>query len=324
MAAMKLHITIKLNSLSFPVIALTLFFFLSSTLHAQDKAESTSVKKSSIYVKSSAKNPLADFRHDDPIKRMEKQMRIQVEWIELSHTDFTKLMEEYNSTDSNALNSSNDGPLRAKLKKMIEEDDAEIIDTIIVMARSGQRAKVESIIEVIYPTAYERSTSEKAADNKKGRLAKASDNEDRSSKTGERSDILPVATSYETRNVGTTLEVDPVLGADDRTVDLSLSPEIIYHVGHEEYGFYKEGESEVGAKVPLFYTMKLTAQVSMIVGEYLFAGVQSPFDMESMKADRDRKVMIFLKADLLYVGLPLKEEKKAEQKGEVKKQISSR
>ncbi len=232
-------------------------------------------------------NPLG---REVPIERMEKQLRIQVEWIELSHKDYTALMAERDVSNPEIFKSSNDGPLRKKLEEMIAEDKANIIDTAMVIARSGQRAKVESVQEVIYATEYEKGGSG-SEDGKKGM-----------SKTA----ALPIATAYETRNVGTTMEVDPVLGADERTVDLSLSPEIVYHVGQEEYGEYLVGEGEVIAKMPTFYAMKLTTQVAMIAGEYLLAGVQSPFDMESMKVDRERKVMVFLKVDIIVVGLPLK------------------
>ena len=235
--------------------------------------------------------------------KMEKEIRIQVEWIELSHEEFTAVMEEYGSSESNVLNSSNNGPLRAKLSQMIEEEKAEIIDTAVVMARSGQRAKVESIREFIYPTEYIPAGLNKK--EKKKTESKSEEDDEANDKPAQ----LPIATAFETRNVGTTLEVDPVLGADERTSDLSLSPELVYHVGEEEYGSFKEKESEVNVKTPLFYTMKLTTQVTLIAGEYLFAGVQSPFGIESMKADRERKVMIFIKADVLYVGLPVKAEK---------------
>lgn len=240
-------------------------------------------------------NPLG---RDVPIERMEKQLRIQVEWIELSHSDFTALMEEKDPVKLSFRKSSDNGPLREKLKKLIEEDKAEIIDTAIVMARSGQRAKVESIKEVIYATEYIPPG------------AKKTDKKESESKVEAESSVLPTPAAFETRNVGTTLEVDPILGADEITVDLSLSPEIVYHAGQEEYGVYKEGEGEVVAKMPLFYTMKLTTQVTMLAGEYLFAGVQSPFNEKSMEVDRERKVMVFIKADILYLGLPVKEEEK--------------
>jgi Flp pilus assembly secretin CpaC len=231
---------------------------------------------------------------------MEKQLRIQVEWIELTHEDFTALMENADSLDAKALKSSNDGPLRSKLKKMIEEEDAEIIDTAVVMARSGQRAKVESIREMIYPTEYIPARSVEQDE------AEPESDEEEDDETNGHGAVLPTPSKFETRNVGTTLEVDPVLGADERTIDLSLSPEIVYHAGYEDYGVYVEEESEVVAKMPIFYTMKVTTQVTVIDGEYCFVGVQSPLDMEDDRSAREQKVMVFIKADVVYVGLPVK------------------
>lgn len=233
-------------------------------------------------------------------EKLGKQLRIQVEWIELSHEDFTALMEE---ADSQKPKSSNDGPLREKLKEMIEEGDAEIIDTAVVMARSGQRAKVESVREVTYPTEYIPAGF---VETDKTDKQEGSSQSEEAEKDEDQKSLLPTPSNFKVRNVGTTLEVDPVLGADERTIDLSLSPEIVYLAGHEEYGVYVEGDSEVVAVMPNFYTMKVTTQVSMIKGEYCFAGVQSPLETEDGVTDRERKVMVFLKADVLYVGLPVK------------------
>ncbi len=235
----------------------------------------------------------------DSIKgKAEKQLRIKVEWFELSQKDFRELMEGDNENKGEK-KSSNEGALRDKVREMVKGDKATLIDTAMIVARSGQRAKVESVIEVIYPTKYIRSKPEVIDVNAKGK--KSGD-----TKENNQGSLLPVADVYETRNVGTTLEVDPVLGADERTVDLSLSPEIVYLAGHEEHGVYAEGESEVVAKTPIFYTVKATTQVTLIAGEYLMFAVASPINEKSEWVDRSRKVMIFVKADLMYVGLPVK------------------
>ncbi len=173
----------------------------------------------------------------------------------------------------------------------------------VVMARSGQRAKVESVREVVYPTKYIPAGLAVNSGETDGKKVESESGPEKGGGVEKRA-LLPTPDAFETRNVGTTLEVDPVLGADGSTVDLSLSPEIVYHVGEEEYGVYREGESEVVAKVPLFYTMKVTTQVTMIDGEYCFVAVQSPFQEEDDLADRERKVMVFFKTDVIYVGSP--------------------
>ncbi len=232
-------------------------------------------------------NPLG---RELPLAEMEKQVRVQLEWIELSHTDFTALMEEDDLSKPVMRKSSNDGPLRKELKEMIAEDRAKIIDTLIVIARSGQRAKIESIYEYIYPTEY-IEPGIIGTGGKDGAAQKIS--------------LLPTATAFETRNVGTTLEVDPVLGADDRTIDLNLAPELVYLVGQEKYGKHKAGDSEVEVVMPLIYTIKTTTQVTVIAGEYSLIGVNSPFRIDTGMPDHERKIMLFVKVDLIYVGLPL-------------------
>lgn len=229
----------------------------------------------------------------------EKQLRIKVEWFELAQKDFNELMEESDDKHAGMKRSSNEGALRDKVNEMVEGGKATAIDTAMIVARSGQRAKVESVLEVIYPTKYVRSKPEVVEVDKRGK--KSGD-----TKGDNKVLLLPVADAYETRNVGTTLEVDPVLGADEHTVDLSLSPEIVYLAGDEEHGVYAEGESEVVAKTPIFYTVKATTQVTLIAGEYLLFAVTSPINEKSERVDRSKKVMIFVKADVLYAGLPIK------------------
>ena len=258
-------------------------------------------------------NPLG---RDIPAAEMEKQLRIQVEWFELSHEDMTELMEPEDFSKPQLLNSSNNGPLRERMKKMMADDKAKLLETAIVIARSGQRAKAESIYEYIYPTEYDPpELPTRVGDlGKKGKEA------------GDFPMSPPNAVAFETRNVGTTLEVDPVLGADDRTVDLNLAPELVYPVGELIYGEYDSGKAKVVMKMPIFYSVRITTQVTLRVGEYLMIGSATPFETESGLPDKERKILVFVKTDVLYTGLPLDMEgpkaedaAKGEKKGGAKK-----
>lgn len=224
---------------------------------------------------------LIDAYIESILGKAEKQLRVKVEWFELSHKDFSELMEREDHEHAGKKVPSNGGTLRDKVMAMVKGDKVTVIDTAMIIARSGQRAKVESVLEVIYPTKYVRSASEVVVDAK-------------GEKTGVGNGdgqvlLLPVGYAYETRNVGTTLEVDPVLGADERTVDLSLSPEIVYFAGEEDYGVYAEGESEVVARTPVFYTVKATTQVTLISGNYLLLAAISPINEEKGRVDRRKK-----------------------------------
>lgn len=237
-------------------------------------------------------NPLG---REIPISELDKNLRIQVEWFEIRHETLTDLLEEKSGGDKPIRISSDAGALRSKVRTLAKKDEAKHIDTAILTCRSGQRAKVEGILERIYPTEYDPATA----------VTKSKDGD--SSVTVNKA-LLPTATAFETRNIGTSVEVDPVMGADEVTIDLNLAPEITYTVGNQSYGTYREGESKVDLVMPDFYTVKITTQISMLDGQHYFVGATSPQNTETGESDRDRKVMIFVKADIIYVGLPAKKE----------------
>lgn len=237
-------------------------------------------------------NPLG---REIPEDRLERQVRIQVEWIEVSLQTYTELMAEPDPVTSRGKLSNNDGPLRRKVAELVKRGEAEVIETALVIARSGNRAKVESIQEFIYPTEYDPPVSVDSGTKENPSEPRTLRNE-----TG-----LPTPTAFETRNVGTTLEVDPTIGADNQTVDLNLAPELVYAAGYTHWGEYASASGKMEAKMPAFYTVKVTTQVAQIAGEYGLIAVQSPLNVESGMADRKRKVLVFLKADVLLVGKPV-------------------
>jgi Flp pilus assembly secretin CpaC len=231
-----------------------------------------------------------------PIDHLPKQMRIQVEWIELSHEDMTALLAPPDPIHPITLNSGNDGPLRVKLTEMIKEGKARILDTSMVVAKSGQRAKTESIREVIYPSEYD------PADAKTGDAS-----EEAGSGNGSVVLVPPNPAAFECRNVGSTLEVDPVIGADGVTIDLNLNPEIVYFLENLNFGEYEVDGAKVDIVMPVFYTMRVTTSLTVMAGQYSFVGVQSPFNEETLRPDPDRKVMVFVKADIFASGMPVED-----------------
>ncbi len=227
-----------------------------------------------------------------------RQLRIQVEWIELKQAELGALMASHGDGDESGARSSNDGALRDSLGKMIESGEATLLETAVILARSGQRAKAESIREMVYPTEFKAPGWEAAEDE-------AEESREDEAEDGDEADFLaigaPIPSAFETRNVGTTVEVDPVLGADGKTIDINLNPEIVYYTGdtvHET----RRGEETVEVAIPAFYSMRVIMSVTVRAGEYLLLGTTSPPDAETGEADRSRKVLVFVKADVLVVG----------------------
>ncbi|MEM7146388.1 MAG: hypothetical protein AAF591_14730 [Verrucomicrobiota bacterium] len=125
--------------------------------------------------------------------------------------------------------------LRVSLQEMIDDDDATVAATAILHTRSGQRAKTEAIEEIIYTNEIDESHP----------------------------------TGFETRNVGLTLEVDPVVSADGKQIDVNLVPELTQHVDDIELGPTSAG---VPVKAPIFHTAKITTSVTVSNGRYALLG----------------------------------------------------
>jgi general secretion pathway protein D len=94
-------------------------------------------------------------------------------------------------------------------------------------------------------------------------------------------------TAFETRNLGVTLEVEPIIGPDGYTIDLNLSPEVVEFDGFINYGSPIFGPEFVAVPVPavasrvltdnvinqpIFSTRKVTTSVSIWDGQTVALG----------------------------------------------------
>lgn len=225
--------------------------------------------------------------HDpfDPMINAPKFVRVQVEHIEMPHKDLTRLMMEDKSVAADAT------ALRMKVQELVEKDAAQVMDTQIVVCRSGQKATTESIHEFIYPTEYEPFKNLPPTDGK------------------DQSDVPPPSfphnpatpTAFETKNIGSTLEVEATIGENDKLIDLRFSPEMTWHTGNTVWLEHKDKlGNQTKVAMPGFYKLAINTSITCITGQYTIVGVHSPKN-EKGEVDRDRKIMVFVKCDVLAV-----------------------
>ncbi len=111
---------------------------------------------------------------------------------------------------------------------------ADIMVKPSTITRSGERSTIEVIREFIYPTEYEPPELPQQIG---GIVANLNGDGDAS---GNATEIFPVTsatpTGFETRNVGVTLEVEPVVGPNKKYIELSLRPELVEFEGFVNYG----------------------------------------------------------------------------------------
>jgi hypothetical protein len=166
------------------------------------------------------------------------------------------------------------------------------METMLCIARSGQKAKAESIEEVTYPTEYEAAQLPHKT---------ASDAKEEAGKTPpipKDSAIGPTPTAFETRNLGSTIEIEPILSRDSKHIDLSLSPEIVYHVGNQIWAEWKSEHGNAPIQMPIFYVVRINTSVVVADGEPMFLAAISPKSKDG-KVDFNRKLMVFIRADVI-------------------------
>src|SRR5687768_12809411 len=78
-----------------------------------------------------------------------QQVRVTVQAIEVAHGELTKWMTGGKLS----------GPeIHERAVKLVAGGGAEIVDTTLLIVRSGEKALTESIAEIVYPTEYEPSS----------------------------------------------------------------------------------------------------------------------------------------------------------------------
>ncbi len=220
----------------------------------------------------------------DPATDAPKLIRVQVEHVEMAHKDLTRLLMEDKADTADA------SALRMKVRELVEKDGAKVLDTQIVVGRSGHKSRTESREEFIYPTEFAiESMDEKIKETLKQAISSPFPSNP------------STPTAFETRNLGSSLESEPTLDFDGHIVDLRFLSELTWHTGDT---IWSEGKDALGnahkIAMPDFYTMETNTSVTCIAGQYHLVGVLSPRNAEG-KLDSERKVMVFVKCDVLPV-----------------------
>lgn len=172
-----------------------------------------------------------------------------------------------------------DPQFQVMIRALNQHKGVDLLSAPSVLARSGQRAKIEVIREFIYPTEYDPPE----IPNQVGGGTTLGGG-------GGGVSSFPVTpatpAAFETRNTGVTLEVDPVIGGDDFTIDLNLAPEVVEFEGFINYGSPINSASidpitgtgstiqltENRIEMPIFSTRKVTTQVTIWDGQTVALG----------------------------------------------------
>jgi hypothetical protein len=210
--------------------------------------------------------PNVCFAHQDP----PKHIRVSVQWIEVPHSLLTELTSGEKKSGSE---------IHQAVLASVKEGKAKILETGIVMGRSGMRSSIESIREEIYPTEY----------NPPGSDAPPSP------------PVVPRTrgiTSFEPRNVGVMIEVEPTLGSDDSIIDLRFNAEIVAPGRLVTWMEHKDRWGDASVRMPFYEKWTVTTALILANGKFDLASVISPKATQPAPFVLS-KILIFVRADVM-------------------------
>src|SRR6202012_2495825 len=113
-----------------------------------------------------------------------------------------------------------------------QKKGVDLLSSPRVTTKSGQRAVIEIIREFRYPTEFDPPQIPQTF----GGTGSGSGTGVTLNTNGSFPVTPTTPTSFETRNTGVTLEVEPVVGPDGYTIDLNLVPQVVEFEGFINYG----------------------------------------------------------------------------------------
>ena len=169
-----------------------------------------------------------------------------------------------------------DPQFQVVIRALNQKKGVDLLSAPKVTTKSGQRAIIEVVREFRYPTTFTPPQVPSITGGVGG--------------TGTVSIEVVTPTTpqtFETRNTGVTLEVEPVVGGDNTTIDLNLVPQVVEFEGFINYGspiFGVNPNLVSGTTVPqilltenvinqpIFSTRKVTTSVSVYDGQTVVLG----------------------------------------------------
>jgi type II secretory pathway component GspD/PulD (secretin) len=155
----------------------------------------------------------------------------------------------------------------ARIQELLAKGKAQLLGWPIVTTHSGQRAVVEAIDEIRYATEFDPPTVSFTP----------SVNAAETIKIEPKADVTlfeAIPTTFETRNVGITLEVEPEVSADGKTIKLLAVPQ---HVRLKGYHKVTVEKPSTGGKIvveqPDFDMIKVTTILTLKNGQRVLMGV---------------------------------------------------
>ena len=178
-----------------------------------------------------------------------------------------------------------DPQFQVVVRALNQKKGVDLLSAPRVTTKSGQRAVIEVIREFKYPTEFDPPQIPQNVGGNFTSTGLLGAGLTGGSTTGSFPVTPTTPTAFEVRNTGVTLEVEPVVGPDEYTIDLNLVPQVVEFEGFINYGspIQTTSTNALGVSTvnvitpnvinqPIFSTRKVTTSVSVYDGNTVVLG----------------------------------------------------
>jgi general secretion pathway protein D len=180
-----------------------------------------------------------------------------------------------------------DPSFQVVMRALDQKKGVDLLSAPRVTTKSGNRAVIEIIREFRYPIEFEQPQIPQTFGNTGGILTTgaAALNPLAFSNSGSFPVTPTTPTTFETRNTGVTLEVEPVIGPDGASIDMQLAPQVVEFEGFINYGspIQTSSTNALGQSItniitpniinqPIFSTRKVSTNVTVFDGATVVLG----------------------------------------------------
>ena len=178
-----------------------------------------------------------------------------------------------------------DPTFQVVMRALDQKKGVDLLSAPRVTTKSGNRAVIEIIREFRYPIEFEQPQIPQTFGNT-GNVAQANPLNPLAFSNNGSFPVTPTTpTTFETRNTGVTLEVEPNIGPDGSSIDMQLAPQVVEFEGFINYGSPIQttstnilGQSQVNVitpniiNQPIFSTRKVSTNVTVFDGATVVLG----------------------------------------------------
>lgn len=208
-----------------------------------------------------------------------KQIRVSLQFIEVPHSTLTEML---------AGPEMNGEAIHEKAVALSREGHAKIMETCLVICRSGEKATLETIREEIYPTEYEPPQLPGSFSSTPARS-----NHDLPMNNPK----LRAPTAFSTRNTGVTFNVEALLNSNGM-IELRLSPEIVTRLRLETWMEHTDQWGDGAMRMPIFESLRCNTSIRVEPGKFELVSALTPKVNAPVPAV-SRKILVFVRADVL-------------------------